>query len=554
MEITMTNKKLITLTVILFLLVVSCGPNPTPTPTVEPTSTPAVVLPPTPKPTLNPTPTTTSQPASPPPMAVTSTLMADWDDLTLYESAMLPQFAGDIAQLDDLTQYHIDLVADMETLTLTGSQRLLYTNNETVELSEIYFRLFPNTPDHGGWLSIERITVNGQEPEVTYELSDTAMKVFLAEPLAPEVQLDILIDFRAVVPEGNQHGYGAFNYENGIMALAGFYPLVPVYDDEGWNVELAADYGDAVYSDTALYNLHLTVSEDIVVVTSGSIVSETDNDDGTRTLHSVSGPMRDFNVVMSRDFVVKSATVGQTTVNSFYLPMDEAAGERVLQYVSDALRTYNGRFGLYPFAEFDAVETSITAAGIEYPGLIVIGQQFYEEGREGGFFEFATAHEVAHQWWYSMVGSDQVDEPWLDEALTNYSTLIYIEDIHGQQVAQSVLADYFEGPYQQLVEEGRDAVVAQPVAAFSEEEYAPIVYGKGPLFFHALRQEVGDETYFAIMKEYLRQHKYRIATPESFLRVAESVSGRDLDAIHKQWILGTKRPDSLDNLSYCLYN
>ena len=326
------------------------------------------------------------------------------------------------------------------------------------------------------------------------------------------------------------------------MSLAGFYPLVPVYDNEGWNVELAPDYGDVVYSDTALYNLHLTVPEDTVVVTSGSMVSETDNGDGTRTLDYVSGPMRDFNMVMSRDFVVKSTTVEQTTVNAFYLPMDEAAGERVLQYVSDALRTYNERFGLYPFAELDAVETPITAAGIEYPGLIVIAQRFYEEGQGGEYFEFVTAHEVAHQWWYSLVGNDQVDEPWLDEALTNYSALIYVEDIHGQQEAQSILAHYFEGRYQQVVKEGRDAVVAQPVAAFSEEDYSPIVYGKGPLFFHALRQEVGDETYFAIMREYLRQHKYKIATPESFLRVAESVSGRDLDAIYKQWILGTQRP------------
>jgi aminopeptidase N len=253
--------------------------------------------------------------------------------------------------------------------------------------------------------------------------------------------------------------------------------------------------------------------------------------------------MRDFNLVMSRDFVVKSIAVGQTTVNSYYLPMDETAGERVLQYVSDALRTYNERFGLYPFVEFNVVETPITAAGIEYPGLIVIAQRFYEEGQEGGFFEFATAHEVAHQWWYSMVGSDQVDEPWLDEALTNYSTLIYIENIHGQKEARSILTGYFEGPYRRVVEEERDAVVAQPVAAFSEEDYAPIVYGKGPLFFHALRQEVGDEAYFAIMREYLRQHKYKIATPESFLTVAESISGRDLDVIYKEWILGTrKRP------------
>ena len=545
----MTNRKLIThhasritLFAILLLLIARCGPSPTPIPTVEPTSTPTVVPPPTPKPTLNPTPTTAPQPTLPPPTAVAPTPVAGWDDLTLYKAAMLPQFADDVAQLDDPTQYHIDLVVDMETLTLRGSQRLLYTNNETVELSEIYFRLFPNTPDHGGRMSVERIIVNRQEPAVTYELSDTAMRVLLAEPLAPEAQLEILVDFKVVVPEGNQHGYGAFNHENGIMALAGFYPLVPVYDDEGWNVELAADYGDVVYSDTALYNLHLTVPEDMVVVTSGSIVSEAEDNDGTRTLHCVSGPMRDFDVVISWDFVVKSTSVGQTTVNSYYLPMDEAAGERVLQYISDALRAYNERFGLYPFAEFDVVEVPITAAGIEYPGLIVIAQRFYEEGQEGGFFEFATAHEVAHQWWYSMVGSDQVDEPWLDEALTNYSTLIYVEDIHGQREAQSILARYFEGPYRQVVEKGRDAVVAQPVAAFSEEDYSPIVYGKGPLFFHALRQEVGDETYFAIMREYLRQHKYKIATPESFMRVAESVSGRDLDAIYKQWILGTKRP------------
>jgi hypothetical protein len=530
MEITMKSKKLITLVAILLLLVAGCGPNLTSIPTE---STP------TPKPVLSPTPTTAPQLASPPPTEFAPTPVTAWDDLTPYEAAMLPQFADDIAQLDDPTQYYMDLVVDVETLTLAGSQRLLYTNNETVELSEIYFRLFPNTPDHGGRMSVEHILVNGQEPEVTYELSDTALKVLLAEPLAPKAQLEILIDFTVVVPQSNQHGYGAFNYENGIMALAGFYPLVPVYDDEGWNVELAADYGDVVYSDTALYNLHLTVPQEMVVVTSGSIVSETANDDGTRTLQCVSGPMRDFNVVMSRDFVVKSTTVGQTTVNSFCLPVDEATGQRVLQYVSDALRTYNERFGLYPFAEFDVVETSITAAGIEYPGLIVIAQRFYEEGQEGGFFEFATAHEVAHQWWYSMVGSDQVDEPWLDEALTNYSTFIYFEGIHGQREAQSILVNYFEGPYRQVVEQGRDAAVAQPVAAFSKEDYVPIVYSKGPLFFHALRQEVGDETYFAIMREYLRQHKYKIATPDSFLQVAESVSGRNLDAIYKQWILGT---------------
>jgi len=140
------------------------------------------------------------------------------------------------------------------------------------------------------------------------------------------------------------------------------------------------------------------------------------------------------------------------------------------------------------------------------------------------------------------VGNDQVDDPWLDEALTQYSTLIYFEKVHGKGVADSILESYFEEGYQKIVEEGRDAVVAQPVAAFSPEDYGPIVYVKGPLFFHALRQQVGDDTYIKIMQRYLKQHKYGIATPESFLAVAEEVSGQSLDEIYHRWILSAEEP------------
>jgi len=139
------------------------------------------------------------------------------------------------------------------------------------------------------------------------------------------------------------------------------------------------------------------------------------------------------------------------------------------------------------------------------------------------------------------VGSDQVDEPWLDEALTNYSALIYFEDMHGKETAKTILERYFEEPYQRAIEEGRDAVVAQPVAAFSPEDYGLIVYAKGALFFHALRQEVSDEVYFEIMRRYLEEHKYKIATPESFLAVAEAVAGRSLRGIYRHWILSAER-------------
>jgi hypothetical protein len=455
-----------------------------------------------------------------------------------YRAAMISEAQADVDGLVNPTRYSIDLVVDVENLILTGSEQLLYTNNETVDLGEVYLRLFPNTPGYGGAMEIDRVVVNGQEVQGIYELGDSALKIPLAEPLAPGEQLGITLDFLVTVPRDNVEGYRQFAYTGGVLAIPNFYPMVPVYDDEGWNIEIAPNYGDATYSDTALYLVQLTVPQEMVVATSGSVTARVDKGDGTVTLTCASGPMRDFNIVMSDEYQVVSDTVGETTINSYYMPDDEEGGREVLKYARQALQTYSEFFGLYPFSEFDVMETPTIAGGIEYPGLIVINRNYYDE--KGGNFEFTTAHEVAHQWWYSLVGNDQVDEPWLDEALTQYSTLIYFEEVHGKGVADSIRKDYFEGGYQQTVEEGRDAVVAQPVAAFSPEDYGPIVYVKGPLFFHALRQQVGYDTYIEIMRRYLEQHKYGIATPESFLAVAEEVSGQSLDEIYHRWILSAE--------------
>jgi len=539
------RKNLWLLLVALLLLSRACqtAPTPAPLPTFAPspsltlpsTATPAPIIPsPTPPLTSPPLPSPTPQAA---PVAVPTPLV-DWQDLAPYRAAMIPGGQADIDGLANPTRYFIELVVDVENLTLTGSERLLYTNNETVDLKEVYFRLFPNSPGYGGAMEIDRVIVNGQEAQVIYEFSNSALEIPLAKPLAPGERLDITVDFLVSVPQDNEQGYGQFSCTDGVLAMPNFYPMLPVYDDEGWNIELAPGYGDAVYSDTSLYLVQLTVPEEMVVAASGSVIARVDNGDGTMTLICASGPMRDFNIVMSDRYQVVSNTVGETTVNSYYMPGDEEGGLEILEYASKALQTYNELFGLYPFSEFDVMATPTTAGGIEYPGLIVMNRNYYDE--KGGNFEFTAAHEVAHQWWYSMVGSDQVDEPWLDEALTQYSTIIYFEEMHGKRVAETILESHFEGVYQQVIEEGRDAVVAQPVAAFSPEDYGPIIYCKGPLFFHTLRQQVGDDTYFEIMRRYLEQHKYGIATPESFLAVAEEVSGQGLDEIYHRWILSAE--------------
>ncbi len=146
----------------------------------------------------------------------------------------------------------------------------------------------------------------------------------------------------------------------------------------------------------------------------------------------------------------------------------------------DALTLYSRLFGPYPYQELDVVETPARAGGIEYPTLVVISDRLYTGHPR---LEWVVAHEVAHQWWYGMVGSDQVDEPWLDEALTQYTTLLYHEFLYGPDTAAGILKDDFQANYDRLVKEGNDMPAGLPVAAYPRDLYSPVVYRKGRSIF-----------------------------------------------------------------------
>ncbi|HID86299.1 MAG TPA: M1 family peptidase, partial [Anaerolineae bacterium] len=157
------------------------------------------------------------------------------------------------------------------------------------------------------------------------------------------------------------------------------------------------------------------------------------------------------------------------------------------------------------------------------------------------FFELTVVHEVAHQWWYNVVGNDVIDEPWLDEALVQYSTLLYYEEVHGRARYDQVLRTW-QQMVDQAVEEGRDDVVGSPMSHWAGrgDAYGLIVYIKGPLFFHALREEMGDEAFFEALRRYYQTYKYGIAEPEGLLSIAEEVSGQELDELYRHWILAAE--------------
>lgn len=454
---------------------------------------------------------------------------------------MLPEFVEDVETVAaaGASRYHLEVELTLPpgnagTPRLSGRERVRYTNTETVTLSEIYFRLYPNMPGYGGKMTVKQAMVDNKPIKPEPAANNSAVRIPLLQPLPPGAATDITLIYQADIPRETEQGYNIFSASEGTLALAGFYPAVAVYDETGWNIEIPPPYGDATYLDTSLYQVELTVPEKMVVVASGSLLESTSNDNGSKTLSLVSGPMRDFYLAARSDFKSVSETVDGITVNSYYPPDLADGGKLALRYATDSLRVYNQRFGHYPYAEFDVVATPTTAGGVEYPGVVVVAQFLYDH--EGGFFEHATAHEVAHQWWYGLVGNDQVDHPWLDESLTNYSTVVYWETVESADNAQEIIETLFFGPYEQAKDQGQDRPVIGPVADFSEGEYGTFVYGKGPLFFHALRQEVGDETYFKIMQTYFAEYRYKIAQPEDLFTVIEQVSGRNVEPLIELWL------------------
>jgi len=458
---------------------------------------------------------------------------------------MRPEFTADLELFPDATCYEIELVIDLETVTLTGHERVVYTNTEDASLDALYLRLFPNTPGYGNPLashvtrpmSVTDMAIDGQPVRPTVELGGSALRLPLDPSLAPGEAMELAINFTLSLPTDTEAGYRQLGYYDQVLALANAYPLIPVYDDEGWNVEVASPYGDAVYSDSAFYTVRVTAPADLELAASGTCTAPTANPDGSATWTCVTGPVRDFNAVLRAGYQVESKLIDGVTVNSIFYPQHQEGGERVLDYATEAVRMFSDWFGAYPFTELDVVETPTRAGGIEYPGLVVINSTYYETLSER--MEWVVVHEVGHQWWYSLVGNDQVDEPWLDEALVQYSTLLYFEERYGADLAAQLVKQVFRRTYEELVDSGRDLPAGLPVAAYSGEDYGPVVYQKGPLYFHALRQEVGEEDFWATLEAYFAGNRYEIATPGDWLAAVEAVTGDEQRALYEEWIVKT---------------
>jgi hypothetical protein len=481
-----------------------------------------------PGPTRLPEPTLTPGPLPTP----GSTLAAPFGDLEQFRAAMRPEYAADVEQFAAATRYVIDVTVTFEgadSATLTGSELVRYTNRQDFALAEIDLMLWPNGGEqYLSEMTLSDVEVDGKAVSLIWANGRLTARLPLAQPLKPGAHADVQASFSITAHSGVDSARGArFGLTNAVLLAPTFYPLIPRIVKGAWQTMPAPAPGDTTNSDTALYLWRVTAPAGLAIAATGTVVATT-SAGGAQTQIIVTGPMRDLALAVG-PLQLTQRTVDDITINAWMLPQHASQVGAVLDSTAAQIRTLQKEVGDYPFGELDVVDAPGAWGGVEYPGEVFIGVV----GQADNIDPY-TAHETGHQWFYSVVGDDQLLEPWLDEAAASYTEVLYEENVHGRAAAQSALREF---KLELALAPDKTLPIGLPVASYaSADDYFAIVYDKGALFFDALRQQLGDDVFFAFLHNYYAQYRYGFVSSTDFQASAEKTCGCNLSQMFDVWV------------------
>jgi len=505
---------------LVILLLGACVPTAPTTPAAAPTTSQGAVtvgLPPANTATPSPAPSPTPRPV--PTLAIADPALG-----------LRPEFASDIQRMGQLTTYSIEVDVSMNEdrsgAQIEGTCLIQFSHDGREPLQEIALMLWPNDPQYEAEMVVENVQVDGRLAETTGELGGLALRVRLPRPLEAGRTVELFTPFRIEAGAFSTSAPRRFGMTNGVLIAPTFYPLIPPLVDGEWQVEAAPPGGDTTNSATAYYQLVVRADPDLTVVTSGVELASSGSD-GDQQLTFISGPMRDLAIAVG-PLQGHARMVDGVRLQAWLLPEHEGDAKQVLDAAQAQLQLLGGLIGPYRYAELDLVDAPGAFGGIEYPGLVYLGTIGTSWMIE------PIVHEVAHQWFYAMIGDDQLREPWLDEAAATYMTALYYEDAVSTGRGTGFLSDLRSLVRQQA---DPDLPIGMPVDGYgSENEYAVFVYFKGALFFDALRNRLGESGFRSFLQSYYREELYRIAEAADFQAAAEVECRCSLQELFDLWV------------------
>lgn len=451
----------------------------------------------------------------------------------------------------EMSSYDIYASYDSDTATLDGTVNLSYYNDTDNEIADLKFNLYGNafrensrfkpvsdafkTRAYYAGASYGSMSVSNVENCAGWNVGgedENILTVNLLTPVYPEERVKISISYTLTLAKIN-HRTGV---TESCVNLGNFYPVLCAYSKDGF-VECPYYYcGDPFLSECANYSVTLDLPPEYTAATSGKLTSETIAGDRKKCSYTLKCA-RDFAVVLSDKFTVISQKAGDVEV-SYYYTADQNSQVN-LSAAADSLKYFEKTFGKYAYPTLSVVQTGFCYGGMEYPALEMISR-----GQDSANTVYSIVHETAHQWWYAMVGSDQLTNAWQDEGLAEYSTLMFFENnpTYGftrtgiVNSAKSAYRAYFT-VYSQLNGTVNTAMRRNLSEYAGEVEYNNITYNKGLLLFDTLRNSIGDERFKSALKSYFNRNKFKIASAEEIYGTFIT-SGVDVEGFFDAFVEG----------------
>jgi hypothetical protein len=456
---------------------------------------------------------------------------APWSDLTDFVGDLPADLVEAALALESAPVYHLAWTL-RGTSTLRASQEVRVVNGSDADWHELYFHLLPNVL--GGELSVERVLVNGQPARSSLSEGGRLLRVDPVSPVAPGGALVVGVEYQLDIPEAGGRNYGILGRSDGSLSLAHAYALLAVYREGGWDLDPPPRYGDLVHAESAFFRVEIDAPAELSLVTGGRVLRSEARGE-RQFLEVAAGPVRDFYLAAGQDLELVELRAREVIVRGHAPPGGRAAMEAALADAVAALEVFTRLLGPYPYLELDIVAISTSALGVEFPGIIALRRQLLSPTEGDRWLESTVVHEVAHQWFYALVGNDQVSEPWLDESLTQYLTLRYFLRRYGTEGYR----DFRESLLSRWDEVDRNKrPIGLPVAAYGMNEYGAIVYGLGPLVIEWLAGLMERPDFDEFLRDYVERNRFALARGEEFIAMAEVSCECALDEFFETWVTG----------------
>jgi hypothetical protein len=483
-------------------------------------------------------------------------------------------------------RYDIKVTLDDAAHSLKGFETMVYSNHSPDTLRFIYIHCWPNAyKDNNtalyrqlsrieerkaklkkirdnGYIDQLAFTVDGIKAPAEADVQNAdILKLTLPAGLAPGKEITIATPFFVKIPSY----FSRMGHEGKSYMITQWFPKPAVYDSKGWHAMPYLDQGE-FYSEFGSFDVHITLPSSYVVGATGQLLTTAESDTykqiGKANLADPSSPhhytslqtisktldyhadnVHDFAWFADQHFIIQYDTLQLASgkiidVFSWYRPGGNKQWMNSISFIKDAVLHYSKWIGEYAYPMVSAVEGpgNTSSGGMEYPMITLITSPKAEKEELDG----VIAHEVGHNWFYGMLGSNEREHPWMDEGINTFYEFLYeaekykyngmLGNIIPDRVKKLPTDDFLSAVYNVINQLKTTEPIETPAPTFpSEFEYGLVVYAKTAVWMHMLESDIGKAQLEKGMQAYFSAWKFRHPYPEDLQASLEQTTGGSLD-------------------------